>query len=76
MTYYIKAESLVPHKPVRVYAKDDEGITRGEYNGYWIPENGEVILYPAKGSWIYGRLNKHTISDRTVRREGFCHARR
>ena len=77
MTYYIKADRLIPGRAVRVYAKDDEGIPRGEYDGYWQPERGVVVLYPAKGTWMYGRLKKHTISDRQVRRESYiCRERR
>ena len=66
MTYYVK-KSLVPHKAVLVYAQDETGRTCGEYDGYWNPNRGTVTLYPAKSSWMYGKLNKHTVSDRMIR---------
>lgn len=67
MTYYTSSE-MRPGKPLRVIAKDNEGIPRGEYVGYWRPESRTVTLYPAKRSWIYGRLSKVTIADRLLRR--------
>ena len=68
-TYYIKSDRLIPHRAVKVFVKDTKGITRGVYLGYWKPEQGIVRLYPAKESWIYGKLQVHSISDRLVRRE-------
>ncbi len=68
VVYRIKPhDSLLAHKPVRVYAYKD-GRPCGEYDGYWDPERGIVRLYPARGSWIYGRLVKITVSDLLVRR--------
>ena len=66
MTYYVK-KRLVPHKAVLVYAKDEQGKPCGEYDGYWNPKFGTVTLYPAKSSWIFGKLIKHTVSDRMIR---------
>ena len=76
MTYYIKGGSLEVGRGVRVYAKDENGKPCGEYTGWWNPNRGEVVLYPAPGSWIYGRLTKTTIADRRVRRERICLERR
>ena len=68
VVYRIKPhDSLLAHRSVRVYAYKD-GRPCGEYDGYWDPRRGLVTLYPAKGSWIYGRLTKITIYDREVRR--------
>lgn len=67
ITYYTKDE-VIAGRGFRVVAKDAQGITRGEYTGYWKPEYGTITLYPAKGSWIYGRLDKHTVHERQIRR--------
>lgn len=67
MNYYTNQE-VIPGRGFRVIAKDDQDINRGEYTGYWKPENGTVTLYPAKGSWIYGRLEKLTVHERQIRR--------
>ena len=67
MTYYTR-EDVVAGRGFHVVAKDEQGINRGEYTGYWRPEFGTVTLYPAKGSWIYGRLDKITVHERQIRR--------
>lgn len=64
--YYVKSK-FVPGKKNTVYAKDDNGTPTGEYTGYWNPKTDTVTLYPAKGSWIYGRLVKHKISVRLIK---------
>jgi hypothetical protein len=67
ITYYAR-EPFRHGKAVVCITKNLEGRITGEYNGYWNEERGTVTLYPAKGSWIYGRLIKHTVSERLVRR--------
>ena len=69
ITYTISATTLTPYRAVRVVAYKD-GRPCGEYDGYWDPDREVVKLYPARGSWIYGKLVKITISDRMVRRIG------
>lgn len=59
--YYLK-QPLVVNQPARVIAKSDEGKPCGEYDAYYRPEKDAADLYPAKGSWIYGRLTKQTVS--------------
>lgn len=67
MTYYTRGD-VIAGRGFHVVAKDEQGINRGEYTGYWNPKLGTVTLYPAKGSWIYGRLEKHTVNERMIRR--------
>ena len=64
--YFVK-ERFVSGKANRVYLKDSSGRTVGEYDGYYNPKSCLVTLYPAKGSWIYGRLNKEKISVDLIR---------
>lgn len=64
---YIVKERFENNKPNRVYRKNEAGMTTGEYNGYYNPKTGTVTLYPAKGSWIYGRLQKEKISVDLIR---------
>lgn len=64
--YFVK-ERFEVGKPNRVYAKNDEGKPTGEYDGYYNPGSGTVTLYPAKGSWIYGRLKKDKIAVSLIR---------
>ena len=61
--YYLKTP-FMPARPSRVLVKDEEGKPCGEYDAYYRPEKGTAILYPAPGSWIYGRLVKQEISIR------------
>ena len=70
MTYWSKA-ALVPDKATPIWTTDESGRKTGEYIGYWKFEKGTVVLYPAKGSYIYGKtqLPKHEISDRLIRRK-------
>ncbi len=70
-TYYltrlpVSATSVTAFK---VVTKTAEGAPTGEYVGYYNDKRGVITLYPAKGSWIYGRLQKHEISiyDRRVK---------
>ena len=65
--YYFVKERFKIGKPNRVYVKDETGKPIGEYDGYYNPGNGTVTLYPAKGSWIYGRLIKQKISVNLIR---------
>ena len=67
ITYYTQ-DDVIAGKGFKVFAKDEQGINRGEYTGYWKPDYGTVTLYPAKGSWIYGRLVKTTVHERQIRR--------
>ena len=64
--YFVK-ERFKIGKANRVYLKDTQGRTVGEYDGYYNPKSGTVALYPAKGSWIYGRLQKEKISVDLIR---------
>ncbi len=68
MIYYHRQENIVPNKPFRVMSKDKDGKPTGEYTGYYYAERGIVKLYPAKGSWIYGKLKVHEISVYILRR--------
>jgi hypothetical protein len=61
VNYFVK-ERFELGKSNRVYARDDDGKMTGEYDGYYNPRTGAVTLYPAKGSWIYGKLKKEQIS--------------
>ena len=65
-SYFVK-EVFKIGKPNRVYVKNEEGRLTGEYDGYYNPGSGTVTLYPAKGSWIYGRLIKQKISVSLIR---------
>lgn len=65
--YYFVKERFKIGKPNRVYVKNEEGMLTGEYDGYYNPGSGTVTLYPAKGSWIYGRLIKQKISVSLIR---------
>lgn len=65
--YYFVKERFKIGKPNRVYVKNEEGRLTGEYDGYYNPGSGTVTLYPAKGSWIYGRLIKQKISVSLIR---------
>ena len=66
VNYFVK-ERFKLGKPNRVYAKDDTGKTTGEYDGYYNPSTGTVTLYPAKGSWIYGKLLKEQIAVNMIK---------
>lgn len=59
---YCLKDPLIPGQPARVKTMDAEGKPTGEYKAYYKPERGTVMLYPAPGSWIYGRLAKHEVS--------------
>lgn len=59
---YIVKERFKNGKANRVYRMSEQGIMTGEYDGYYNPKTGTVSLYPAKGSWIYGRLQKEQIA--------------
>ena len=65
--YYFVKERFKIGKANRVYVKDADGKMTGEYDGYYNPGSGTVTLYPAKGSWIYGRLVKQKISVKLIR---------
>lgn len=65
--YYFVKETFKLGKPNRVYVKNEKGQMTGEYDGYYNPSTGTVTLYPAKGSWIYGRLIKQKISVSLIR---------
>ena len=65
--YYFVKERFKICKPNRVYVKNEEGRLTGEYDGYYNPSSGTVTLYPAKGSWIYGRLVKQKLSVTLIR---------
>lgn len=65
--FYYSNFSPVAGKPCKIVEKDKDGITRGEYIGYWDPKRGVIRLYPAKGSWMYGRLDKKVINERVLR---------
>ncbi len=65
--YYFVKERFMIGKANRVYVKNEEGRLTGEYDGYYNPGSGTVTLYPAKGSWIYGRLIKQKISVSLIR---------
>lgn len=64
---YIVKERFKCDKPNRVYRKNKDGVTTGEYDGYYNPKTGTVTLYPAKGSWIYGKLLKEQISVNLIK---------
>lgn len=66
MEKYLLKDPLIPNKPARVKTTDAEGNPTGEYSAYYKPERGSVVLYPAPGSWIYGRLRKHEVSIRLL----------
>jgi hypothetical protein len=59
--FYLK-EPLIVNKPAYVVAKDEQGIIRGIYNAYYRPEQDKAVLYPRKGSWIYGNYSRCEIS--------------
>ena len=63
MKYVIKEPTLVPYRAVLVLEYTDTGRPCGEYDGYWDPDRNIVKLYPARGSWIYGKLSKKVIRD-------------
>lgn len=67
-TKYVLNAPLIPGKPSHVKSYDDQGRPRGEYKASYRPERGTVVLYPAPGSWIYGRLTKQEISVRLLER--------
>jgi hypothetical protein len=64
---YIVKERFKIGKSNRVYRKNESGATTGEYDGYYNPKTGTVSLYPAKGSWIYGKLQKEQIAVNLIK---------
>lgn len=64
---YIVKERFKIGKANRVYCKNESGATTGEYDGYYNPKTGTVSLYPAKGSWIYGKLQKEQIAVNLIK---------
>lgn len=69
VTYYVRGDVRVG-KVCKVFAKDKLGATVGEYDGYYKPERGVFVLYPAKKSHVYGKLQKHEVAVALVRRCG------
>ena len=65
---YYSYSTPVPDKRIFVWTRDESGRRTGEYDGYYKKSRGVIVLYPAKGSAIYGPLRKHEISDRLLRR--------
>ena len=65
--YYFVKEKFEIGKPNRVYVKNEEGRPTGEYDGYYNPGSRTVTLYPAKGSWIYGKLEKQKVAVSLIR---------
>ena len=66
-TYHTK-DTVTTGKAIKVFQKNESGKIIGEYDGYYRPEKGKVILYPAKKSYIYGNLIKHEIGVSLLRR--------
>lgn len=69
MEKYLLKDPLIPNKHARVKTTDAEGKPTGEYRAYYRPEHESVVLYPAPGSWIYGRLRKHEVSIRLLTKD-------
>ncbi len=67
-TIYYSYSHPVEGKRIFVWTKDASGRRTGEYDGYYKSCRGVIVLYPAKGSAIYGTLQKHEISDSLLRR--------
>lgn len=65
-TYHTK-QKVTTGKPIKVFQKDEHGRIIGEYDGYYRPDKGTIVLYPAKKSYIYGTLIKHEIGIRLLR---------
>ena len=65
-TYYVRGR-VVPNRACKIIAKDRVGAVIGEYEGYYKPERGVFVLYPAKNQKFAGKLYKHTVSETIVR---------
>lgn len=65
---YFTNQDVVPGIGFKVICRDGQGALCGEYTGYWRPEKGCIMLYPAKGSYKYGLNGKKIINERELRR--------
>lgn len=66
-TYYVRG-TVVSGKACKILAKNRVGAVIGEYDGYYKPDRGVFVLYPAKNPRYFGKLYKHEVSATIVRR--------
>lgn len=67
ITYYVRGE-VIPGRACKILAKNRVGGVVGEYDGYYKPDRGVFVLYPAKKARYFGNLKKQVIAVALVRR--------
>lgn len=65
--YYYSHSFPSTERKIFIWTVDENGRRTGEYYGYYRDRTQTIILYPAKGSAMFGPLQKHEISDRLLR---------
>lgn len=68
MNTYETRDDVIEGKKIKVFQRNESGRIIGEYDGYYRPDKGTIVLYPAKKSYLYGTLIKHEIGVRLLRR--------